>query len=53
MSEIVIFPLRLPKDLHVILTKASFVVGKSKSRYVKDLLIKEATVDAQKIQIIK
>lgn len=39
------FPLRLPEHVHQLLSIGAFNVGKSKNRYVIDIIIKEAEKD--------
>ena len=45
------FPLRLTPELHELLHRAAFAVGKSKHQYCVDAIRKEAERDAQCVQI--
>jgi len=45
------FPLRLTPELHDLLHRAAFAVGKSKHQYCVDAIRKEAERDAQNVQI--
>lgn len=45
------FPLRLPEDLHELLHRAAFAVGKSKHQYCLDAIRKEAERDAKGVQV--
>lgn len=51
MKDYISFQLRIPSDLHALLHRAAFAVGKSKHQYCLEAIRKEAERDAQGVQI--
>ena len=51
MKDYVSFQLRIPPDLHALLHRAAFAIGKSKHQYCLDAIRKEAVRDAQGVQV--
>lgn len=49
MKDFVSFQLRIPPDLHALLHRAAFAVGKSKHQYCLEAIRKEAERDAKSI----